>query len=119
MKLGMWVSGKSNGQVLLNWAMEQKHTVGCFLTMEPKHPLPWATGNLDALKKVSDSRKIDLLFKSVKESGDENFAALDALIKFAKDKYGVEAISVSREPGVAQPIRNAAKKLKLKTVLQP
>ncbi len=119
MKLGMWVSGKLNGQSLLSWAADQKHTVKCFLTMEPKHPLAWATGNLDALKKTADTNKIDLLFKSVKESGDDNYAALDALIKFAKAKYGVEAIAVSREPTVAHPIRNAAKKFKLKTVLLP
>lgn len=121
MKLAVWVSGKLNGQTLLNWALEQKHDVKVLASMEPSADvtLPWATGNIDALKQVSDTNKIDLLFKSVKKTGDENYEALDALLKFAKDKYAVEAIAVSPAPEVAHPIRNAAKKLKLKTVLLP
>lgn len=120
MNLGIWVSGRLNGQVLINWARDSKHDVNVLLSMEPKeHALAWATANIDALKKVSDASKIDLLFKTVKPSGDENYAALDALLSFAKAKYKIDAVAVDPTPAVAHPIRNAAKKLKLKTILLP
>lgn len=120
MKVGLWVSGKQNGHSLINWAEEHKHEVKCLLSMEPKDlPLAWATANIDALKKVSDTSKIDLLFKTVRKTGDENFKALDALISYAKNKYGIEAVVVTPTTSTAHPIRNAAKKLKLKTILLP
>ncbi|MBI4145478.1 hypothetical protein HY493_04725 [Candidatus Woesearchaeota archaeon] len=120
MNLGIWVSGRLNGQALINWAEGNKHAVKVLLSMEQKEqPLVWATANIDALKKASDAGKIDLLFKTVKPSGDENYKALDALLAFAKDKYKIDAVAVDPMPAVAHPIRNAARKLKLKTILLP
>ncbi|HSU72366.1 MAG TPA: hypothetical protein VLJ21_00775 [Candidatus Binatia bacterium] len=120
MKIALWVSGKLNGQALIHWATAQGHEVKCLASLEPKEKkLAWATDNIDALKKVSDTNKIDLLFMPVKKSGEENHSALDTLLAFAKDKYKLEAVAVASAPEIAHPIRNAAKKLKLKTVLLP
>ena len=120
MKVGIWVSGKLNAHTLINWAERQKHEVKCLISMEPKdNPLPWATLNMETLKQVSDTSKIDLLFKSVKKTGEENLKALDALLEFAVKKYGIEAVVVSPVPSTAHPIRNSAKKFNLKTVLLP
>jgi len=120
MKVGIWVSGKLNGHSLINWAKEHKHEVKCLMSMEPKGtPLQWATLNIDALKKVSDTSKIDLLFKTVRPSGDENFKALDTLLAYAVKHYGIDAVVVAPAASVAHPIRNAARKLKLKTILLP
>ena len=119
MKIALWVSGTLNGQALLNWAAEQDHAVACMISMEQKAGItvPWATANIDALKKVSDLNKVDLIFKSAKKTGEVNLIAIDALLKFAKTKYGSEAVAVAPEPEVAHTLRNAARKLKLKTVL--
>ncbi len=117
MKVALWISGKQNAQAVIAWATENNHVPVCLMSMEPKFPLPWATGNIDALKKVSDSAKIDLLFKTVKSTGDENFNALDTLLSYAQKKYGAEAVIVSPEPAIAHPIRNSAKKFKMKTIL--
>ena len=119
MKISLWASGTLNAQALLNWAAEQGHTVACIISMEQKAGItvPWATANIDALKKVSDLNNVDLIFKSAKKTGEENFAAIDALLKFAKAKYSTEAVAVAPEPEVAHTLRNAARKLKLKTVL--
>jgi diphthamide synthase (EF-2-diphthine--ammonia ligase) len=120
MKVAVWVSGKQNAQSLLSWAKDKKHEVVCLVTMEPgKDSLAWASGNMNELKKISDINKIDLIFKSVKGSGDENFVALDALVKYTKDKYKAEAVIVSSEPAVAHPVHNAAKKVDMKTLLLP
>jgi diphthamide synthase (EF-2-diphthine--ammonia ligase) len=121
MNIAIWVSGTLNGQSLLNWAREQKHDAKCLLSMQSSgaETLAWATGNIDELKKVSDTNKVDLIFKSVKKSGVENFDALDSITKYAKEKYKVEAIAVSKSPEVAHPIRNSAKKVGLKVVLLP
>lgn len=120
MKIAIWVSGKLNGQTLLAWAKEQQHEPVVLVSMNPeKHPLVWATQNIDELKKVSDDNKIDLIFKSVKKTGDENFAAIATLLSYAKKKYGAEMVAVEKKPEVAHPIGNAAKHLGLKTVLLP
>lgn len=121
MNIAIWVSGKMNGQVMMNWAAEKGNATKAFVTMEPSAHgnLPFTTSNIDALKKVSDSNKVDLIFKSVKKTGEENFDAIDALLKFAKEKYAIEAVAVDPTPEVAHVIRNSAKKFKLKTVLLP
>ncbi|MEK6849918.1 MAG: hypothetical protein AABY01_05115 [Nanoarchaeota archaeon] len=118
MNVALWISGKLDGQVALAWAKEHEHVPVCFLSMDgTKISLQWASNNLDTLKKVSDANKLDLLFKSVKKTGDDNFNALDALLSYAKNKYGAEAVAVSKEPAVAHPISNAARRMKMKTVL--
>jgi diphthamide synthase (EF-2-diphthine--ammonia ligase) len=120
MKIAIWVAGKQNAQALLSWAAEKQHAVACLLSMEPgDHQLVWATANIDELKKTADSNKIDLLFKTVKKTGEENFAALDLLLKFAKEKYAIEGVLVTSLPEVAHAVRNAAKKFGIKTVLLP
>jgi|GEM_PF-4982537 len=121
MNIAIWVSGKLNGNALINWAAEQGNTAKVLVSMEPSEngSLPFATGNIDALKKAADANKVDLLFKSVKKTGEENFAAVDALVKYAKEKYAVEAIAVDAVPEVAHVIRSSAKKFKLKTILLP
>ena len=120
MKVILWVSGKLNSQSLILWAKEKKHDIACLATMDPgSEKLAWATGNLADAKQASDTNKIDLIYKSVKKSGQENFDALDAILKFSKDKYGADAVIVTKDPDVAQPIRNSAKKFNLKTLLLP
>jgi diphthamide synthase (EF-2-diphthine--ammonia ligase) len=120
MKAIIWVSGKQNAQATLSWAQDKKHEVVCFATMEPgEESLAWASGNMNDVKQASDTNKIDLIFKAVKTSGTENFTALDALLKFAKTKYKAEAVIVSRDPAIAHPIRNSAKKVNIKAILLP
>lgn len=120
MKVALWVSGKLNGQTLLTWAKEQGFEPVVLVTMNPeKFPLAWATQNIEALKKVSDENKIDLIFKSVKKTGDENFAAVPVLLKYAKTKYGAEAVAVEAKPEIAHQVSNAAKHLGLKLKLLP
>ena len=120
MKVGIWVSGKLNAHTLMNWARKEKHEVKCLISMDPKdNPLQWASLNMDTLKEASDTSGIDLLFKSVKKTGEDNLKALDALLQFAKKKYNIEAVVVTPKPAIAHPIRNSARKFKLKTLLLP
>jgi len=121
MKIALWISGRLSAQSVLTWAQEQGHEVKCFVTMAPSEGknLPWTTDNLDDVKKVSDQNKIDLLFKTVKDTPEKNYQAIDALLVYANNKYQVEAIAVAPITEIAHPIRNEAKKLNWKVLVYP
>lgn len=95
MRIGALFSGGKDSMIALDWLDKRGHEIACLLTMisESDESYMFHFPNVEWTGKQAEALKIPQLIKKTKGIKEEELEDLKELIKEAKEKYSIEAVS--------------------------
>ena len=95
MRIGALFSGGKDSMIALDWLEKRGHDIVCLLTVisESDESYMFHIPNIEWTHKQSEALKIPQLIKKTKGVKEEELEDLKDLIKEAKEKYSIEAVS--------------------------